>query len=60
MMQVLEIAGQLVQLVGAGVGLYTAVVLARRARGRRKPERDARRPCPGGGDGPAAQGDRAA
>ncbi|MFI6513346.1 hypothetical protein ACIBCT_37570 [Streptosporangium sp. NPDC050855] len=32
--QVLEIVEQLVQLAGAGVGLYTAVLLARRARPR--------------------------
>ncbi|MET8145694.1 hypothetical protein ABZU32_35785 [Sphaerisporangium sp. NPDC005288] len=51
MVQVLEIAGQLVQLAGAGVGLYTAVVLARRARGRRRPVRRERSaPRPGGAD----------
>ncbi|MEV0144924.1 MULTISPECIES: hypothetical protein [unclassified Nonomuraea] len=44
MAQVLEIVGQLMQLAGAGVGLYTAVMLARRARARRRPVQQPPRP----------------
>ena len=60
MVQVLEVAGQLVQLVGAGVGLYTAVVLARRAYDRRGSGQETHRPPhPDAGERPTDQTDRA-